>query len=225
MQKTHGFLYLYFNPKYAEFERLLRKIILIILTKAYGLHVYNETVTRDLENRICAKTKGNKSISDTIENMDYQMLEDFLFAKRSQDFMEIFNTSFSREELIRMEKSDICDLIEKIRPKSLWERNFESIGAADKWEKEIKGIHETRNKVAHNKSIKKEEFVEVNKKINYINKNLKSVVTKLIDENYTEIQAIDIIGNFSSLVLKILKSVVISKDFTAIQKPVSILVE
>lgn len=68
-------------PKYAEFERKLRSLILFILTKAYGSRWQSETVSQELLNVIKENAHGKVSLNETLENMDLNTLETYLFEK------------------------------------------------------------------------------------------------------------------------------------------------
>ena len=53
----------------------------------------------------------------------------------------------------QLSKEELCRLLEELRPTSLWERHFESLGSQKKWKEKIVGVHPVRNKVAHQKRI------------------------------------------------------------------------
>ncbi|MBE6007752.1 MAG: hypothetical protein E7235_00975 [Lachnospiraceae bacterium] len=187
-------------PMYAEFERSIRSMILFILTKAYGSNWKNETVSEDMMNVIRENAKGNVPLNQVLENMDMKMLESYLFDKRDIDYSAKINSDLSAENLEKLEKSEICEIIENMRPTSLWERNFEKIGKQDKWEKRILEIHDMRNKVAHQKTISNEEFTDSRKKIKSINKDLEKAIDGIREDNFTEYSVVDILGNFAVLV-------------------------
>ena len=60
----------------------------------------------------------------------------------------------SVECLEKLEKEEICSIIEEMRETSLWERHFEKYGKQKDWEKKISEVHKIRNKVAHKKTIR-----------------------------------------------------------------------
>ncbi len=125
-----------------------------------------------MEECINNPTKLNDEYEDIWSGQfDLAGMEKFLFEKRENDYKSYLEDVLSTNNLRIMEKNEICDVIEKIRPKSLWERNFESIGTQEKWEKQIKDIHDGRNKVAHSKNMRYEEYVSINKMMNAINRD------------------------------------------------------
>ena len=186
-------------PKYAMFERRLRQMILLVLTKSFGLAWVMESIPTEMLDVLKknAKSQGTLSLSETLEQFDLAGMEKFLFEKREIDYKSYLEDALSTNNLRIMEKNEICDVIEKIRPKSLWERNFESIGTQEKWEKQIKDIHDGRNKVAHSKNMRYEEYVSINKMMNAINRDLGDTITKIQEQEFKNINAIDILENFA----------------------------
>lgn len=193
-------------PKYAQFERKLRRLILLVLTKAYGINWKNITIPEDMLNKIKETAQGNVSLSSVLENMDLATLEEYLFAKRKPEYREIISTDLSSEKILEMSKEELCIIIEKMRPTSLWERNFGNYGNGELWEERIKSIHNVRNKVAHQKAITEQEYKVTNKKLNSINRELDKVVSNIQEQNYTEYEIIDILGSFALIADKIRKN-------------------
>lgn len=76
-------------PKYAEFERKLRSLVLFILTKAYGNKWQKKTISEEQLKDLKEKAHGNVSLNETLENMDLSMLEIYLFEKRHVDYSKV----------------------------------------------------------------------------------------------------------------------------------------
>lgn len=189
-------------PKYACFERRLREVVFIILTKAYGNNWYEKTKISGVHESVAKNARGEESlISDALEHMDYSMLEKYLFEKRIPNYADIVDNSLAQDRLNKMSKEEICTIINQMRARSLWESHFSSIGNAEDWENDVKQIHSTRNKVAHNKKITKEEYKVANENLNRINKNLQKVVLELQEENFTQVRSVDVLGNFALFVV------------------------
>lgn len=200
-------------PKYAEFERKLRSLVLFILTKAYGINWRAETVSEETLVVLQEKAHGRVSLNETLENMDFAMLESYLFDKRPVDYFAILNGKLSKDNLSKMSKDEICEIIEMMRPVSLWEMHFEKFGSQENWKKKIADIHLTRNKVAHQKTISIDEYKDVNKKLNKINRLLSEAIEGIREENFTEYSAIDILGSFALKVGTAIKQIVDSQAF------------
>lgn len=198
-------------PKYAEFERKSRSLVLFILTKAYGSNWRTETVSEELLSALQEKAHGNVSLNETLENMDLATLENYLFEQRHVDYVNIISEQLSTKRLEGLEKEEICAIIEKMRPTSLWERHFEKFGSQESWMKKIVDVHDTRNKVAHQKTISVEEFTEINKKLNGVNRDLTNAIEGIREENFTEYSVVDILGSFATIAGNLVKNIVESQ--------------
>lgn len=181
-------------PKLAEFERLLREFILVILTKAYGVNWFSETSTEEIAKPVKERAQGNKNI---IEHMDYNNMEKFLFEPHKPDIDVMFNNDLSVENIQKMNIDELKAAIEKNRPKSLWEVEFQKYGAAEVWQNDFKEIHATRNKVAHNKSISNAEFKRVNRVMMRLIRDLKTTIKDLQEQEFNDITVINVMGNLA----------------------------
>lgn len=196
-------------PKFAKFERLMRQMMYIILTKAYGAQWYVETISDELDGKVKYNSRGNSNlIAVALEHMTLGDIELYLFDKRIPEYQQIIADELSSDNLILMNKEEICQIIERMRPKSLWELNFNDFGNADDWEKQIKEIHDMRNKVAHNKTISKSEFEEKSKKINKLNRKIKNVIEELKKETFAEESSLEIIGDFALRISKYFETLI-----------------
>lgn len=185
-------------PKFAKFERLMRQMMYIILTKAYGAQWYVETIPEELDGKVKYNSRGNSNlVAVALEHMNLGDIELYLFDKRIPDYQHIIADELSSDNLMLMDKEEICQIIEKMWSKSLWELNFNDFGNADEWDKQIKEIHDMRNKIAHNKTISKLEFEEKSKKIDRLNRKIRNVIEELKKETFAEESSLEIIGDFA----------------------------
>ena len=195
-------------PKYAEFERKLRSLVLFILTKAYGNKWQKKTISEEQLKDLKEKAHGNVSLNETLENMDLSMLEIYLFEKRHVDYSKVINTKLSSKYLKELNKNEICSIIEGMRPTSLWERHFEKFGSQESWMKKIVDVHKVRNKVAHQKTISIEEFTATIKQLNLINKDLTRATEGIREANFTQLSIVDILGSFCITAGRLAKDIV-----------------
>lgn len=186
-------------PKLSIFERRLRQLILLVLTKAFGTAWRNKTISDELLNdmKSKAKSKGSLSLSDTLEQFDLAEMESYLFEKREVDYKEYLEKQLSHENIINMSKEEICDVLNEMRPCSLWERNFSWLGDQLDWQKQILNVHKFRNKVAHSKRITNEVYVSANKALNKLNKSLNDSIGKIQEKDFENINSIDLLGNLA----------------------------
>lgn len=197
-------------PKYAQFERQFRRIVYTILFQAYGMGVYNETISNldkkmkeDMDKRI----KGNRAIENCIENMSLDTLEHYLFDKRVVNLINYFE-GLSLNQIEQMDKNELLVLVKKLRPQSLWERHFSELGSAEDWLSEIKEVHNTRNTVAHNKFISEKEYKDTDTRLNRLNNKVRDAIVTLQKTQYTEETEIDILGSFTFALLSFEKSII-----------------
>lgn len=205
-------------PKYGNFERLLRQMILLVLTKAFGSEWRNKTITKEQLNGMkkVAKAKGNLSLSDTLEQFDLDSMERFLFEKRQINYIDFFENKLKKDDIKNKKKEELIELINEMRPCSLWERNFEILGKQQKWEKKIYEIHDLRNKVAHSKKITKGEYKCTNKKLNELNKDLSKAIIKIQDKDFENVDYVDILGNFALSIGKMTQRILENYDFSKV---------
>lgn len=214
-------------PKYALFERLLRQLILLVLTKSFGANWRDKTISEEQLKKMkeVAKSKGVLSLSDTLEQMDLYSMENYLFERREINYQSFFDEKLGSKDIKEKDKEELCKLIEEMRPRSLWERNFEMIGNQEKWKTQIFEIHNCRNKVAHSKKITKSEYEDVNKKLNKLNNDLKNAISKLQDKDFENVNSIDILSNFAITIGKSLQCVIEKKDFSNVMKNINVFVQ
>lgn len=186
-------------PLFGEFERKLRYLVLLVLTKAFGDNWDKETVPDELEKSVKKKTRGNYNTKKILEQLDLHEMQSFLFDKREKNINALLDTVFSREALDSKSKEDIIDIINDSRPVSLWERNFHDIGDAEKWEQDINSIRACRNNIAHHKSIKYQEYLSSLKVLKGIISNLDKAIIKIKERDFTDENRFDVLTRFELL--------------------------
>lgn len=188
-------------PKYSEYERKLRCMVLLIVTKAYGKGWVANTVKGELQKNVTTKARGNINripMEDILEYFDLSDLENYLFAPQEIDIAEFVEKELSPEKLALLDKAQICLLIKKARrPSCLWERIFTGVGNVEEWKEITKSVHDVRNCVAHNKKLSKEECDETLKTLKKINSKLDAEIDAIIVQEIEDEKKIDILGNFA----------------------------
>lgn len=200
--------------KYALFERCLRQLILLVVTKAFGNAWIQETISEDTRNELKERARGNLTLTGALEQLDLYQMEEYLFGLREVNYSEYFDKKLSKDQMDELSKDALIAIVDEMRPRSLWERNFATIGPEDKWKANIKAVHDCRNKVAHHKHITVEEYSDVNKKLNRLNNDLKRALEEIQDKDFTNQSAIDVLGNFAILTSKLIGKVLEQYDFT-----------
>lgn len=203
-------------PKYSVFERKMRQLILLVLTKAFGDKWVENTISVETQKSLKerAKAKGNLKISEVLEQFELAQLEDYLFADRSIDFCSYFKTELTAKKVSAMNGEELRQAIEDMRPRSLWASNFSDIGDEDKWKEKIAAIHDYRNRIAHHKTINQEHYKIVNTRLNQLNKDIDRAIGKIQDRDFTSVNSLDILNNFSTMMRQLSNNLVTQYDFT-----------
>ena len=195
-------------PKYAQYERKLRYMILIIVTKAYGAGWVENTVDKNAKQSISGRAHNsfsNLKMDEILEYLELGEIENYLFLPPDIDVKMCLEKEFTPEKIDSLEKEEICLLLDQIRnPKCLWERVFTEIGDVNEWKKYMKDIHNIRNSVAHQKKITPKQYYDTLKQLNNINCELDSAIEVAVSKEITESKKIDILGSFASLAGKLI---------------------
>lgn len=195
-------------PKYAQYERKLRYMILIIVTKAYGAGWIENTVDENAKQSISDRAHNsfsNLKMDEILEYLELSEIENYLFLPPDIDVKMCLEKEFTPEKIDSLEKEEICLLLDQIRnPKCLWERVFTEIGDVNEWKKYMKDIHNIRNSVAHQKKITSKQYYDTLKQLNNINCELDSAIEVAVSKEITESKKIDILGSFASLAGKLI---------------------
>ncbi|EXJ22643.1 hypothetical protein ADIAL_1897 [Alkalibacterium sp. AK22] len=149
----------------AVYERSLRKLIISIFVPLHSKDWSKIILTQVPD----FKGAGNKdNIEKGLEKLSLSKLEDLFFKKRlllnSQNFNEIFNT----EDIKKMNKEELVQLIEKAKPYSLWDKHFYKFAKVENPEKIMKEIKKERDKIAHHRYFSKKSYENVTKNLNYL---------------------------------------------------------
>ena len=203
-------------PKYSVFERKMRQLILLVLTKAFGDKWVENTISEETQKSLKerAKAKGNLKISEILEQFELAQLEEYLFADRPIDFNNYFRTELTGKKVSSMNEIELRQAIEDMRPKSLWASNFSDIGDGDRWKERIVAIHDYRNRVAHHKTINQEQYKIINKRLTQLNKDIDKAIVKIQDRDFTNVNSLDVLNNFSTMMRQLSSSFIAQYDFT-----------
>ena len=195
-------------PKYAQYERKLRYMILIIVTKAYGAGWIENTVDENAKQSISGRAHNsfsNLKMDEILEYLELGEIENYLFLPPDIDVKMCLEKEFTPEKIDSLGKEEICLLLDKIRnPKCLWERVFTEICDVNEWKKYMKDIHNIRNSVAHQKKITPKQYYDTLKQLNNTNCELDSAIEVAVSKEITESKKIDILGSFASLAGKLI---------------------
>jgi hypothetical protein len=145
-------------PLIHELENLLRKLITKFMLTKVGLGWTKEAVPKEVSESV--KMKSLSSGSTYLHQVDFIQLSHFLFKP--------YTTGDSKRILDELGKSkDLSDLvlseIKQLIPRSNWDRYFSTVVKCEsefiriRWER----LYELRNHVAHNRSLRRDDFQDI----------------------------------------------------------------
>ena len=149
-------------PKFQKFERLLRNLLFIVVTKAYGEKWVKETLPKDLQ----PKLNSNQLIESALTEMTMGQLIDYLFYGTTEvNFSDYIDDNFPPEKLSLMSNSELISLVEKGRPKSIWNDFLVEYIHIQQPKEKLNYIRNCRNNIAHCKQFYSAEY---KKSLNYL---------------------------------------------------------
>lgn len=206
-------------PLFGVFERRTRELVYTTIIKIFGIQWYEKSFSENLQNTL--KGKGNNKtqlIEGALNELTYEQLKEYLFVPYSNyNFEDMLEKEFAKENMDKLSKEEITDIIEKCRKVSLWDRFFGEYEQFKDFENKIEELQPHRNTVMHNKRMTKDEYEKVRKSLKAINKLLIEAISMIEDEMYTDTKLIDVVSAFGNMCAKILGSSIV--DWAEKMKP------
>lgn len=153
-------------PLLNEFERQIRNLIFKLLTRSFGALWLKKTATQEQQDSLKAKLqikskslRNQRMIEEALYEMDIKELENYLFLPRSDmSITELRTDEFTKEKLSELSQKSAIELIQKLRPTSIWERYFDKEVSIPNLQEKLDSIRNYRNKVAHAKHFHKDDY-------------------------------------------------------------------
>lgn len=185
--------------KLNNFERKLKELIFDIYTFSYGVSYFERNFSDELKLKV--KQARDKSIST--ETKDIEQLKQSLYELDYNDIMKLLFTpkwllDDEKDKFKLIEKIDkdelstdeLVDYIENIRPKSDWDRLFlPQIGEISNIEESIDQLRKLRNKVAHCKFFRKENYEECLELLKVLNKQINKALKIVMNIDFQKLNA------------------------------------
>ena len=185
--------------KLNNFERKLKELIFIIYTFSYGVNYFERNFSDELKLKV--KQERDKSIST--DTKDIEQLKQSLYELDYNDIMKLLFTpkwllddekdKFRLIERIKKDElstNELRDFIEDIRPKSDWDRLFlPQIGEISNIEGSIDKLRKLRNKVAHCKFFRKENYEECLELLKILNKEINKALKIVMNIDFQKLNA------------------------------------
>lgn len=169
------------------FERRLRELMYLTLIKAFGINWYEESFTKAMKENLLAKTHGQKEalVEGALNELAYEELKTYLFEPYST-MDNILENELAKDNLQEMSKEQLIRYINMGRSRSIWDRFFSNIKGLENMQERINYLQPNRNKVMHHKTLSKQEFLELRRTLNEVNRKLEIAVVNVENRIYTE---------------------------------------
>lgn len=155
-------------PKITGIENLLRKIIYKFMVSIAGGSWFDDTVPDDVKKKIVEVQKKDEAgtvvksySSDQLYDADFIQLDNFFF--RTYPLKPVSQETITRIKALITENTDKEKLIKNLSDyeyKSNWDRYFADKINIDDFSEKWTRLYQLRNKVAHTKRLKKQEYEE-----------------------------------------------------------------
>jgi DNA-binding transcriptional MerR regulator len=145
-------------PIINEVENSMRRLIAKFMLINVGMNWSKDAITPELFNKI-ENFEDEQIYSNDLHKLDFIHLKQVLFDKKRDINLEDLDRLLAKTKFSEEDKEKILKYI----PKSNWEKYFSSLldekdsSIEKKWEI----LYKLRNKVAHNRNVKKEEFNQI----------------------------------------------------------------
>ncbi|NWC86960.1 hypothetical protein HX793_00405 [Pseudomonas reactans] len=162
-------------PIINEVENLMRRLIAKFMLITVGMHWSRDAINSELSKKI-EKFEENDPYLNDLHKLDFIHLSQVLFEKKRDISLDELDRTLLKTKFDEEDKERILKYI----PRSNWEKYFSALvedkghGLEAKWEI----LYKLRNKVAHNRSVKKAEF----EKINGLATSIKEIIRKATEK-------------------------------------------
>lgn len=179
-------------PKLNELERNLRNLLLHIYILKFDNDFYSHCMdvmsegTQENVKKVMRAKSNTKRKQNLFYSMDFGQLQELLFTPKWTDADENKKQKVmdDNSNLSDLTDTELRDLISNIKPKSEWERIFSDKIETDFAQTNIRLVSQGRNKVAHAKLLTNEEYLECNKLIDELNREIEIAISLTEDEEF-----------------------------------------
>ncbi|MEM8531547.1 MAG: hypothetical protein AAGF95_11935 [Chloroflexota bacterium] len=167
-------------PIIHELENLMRKLITKFMFTRLGMDWGDTAIPKELRATVERSRRKQNSVVGILHETDFIHLANVLFDE--------YQIPFDGEKLLyrrlksidRLEDLDLSQM-QSLIPRSNWSRYFSQVVDCDDdyLSKRWKRLYELRNLVAHNNSLNKQEFDEINQLASEIRQPIESAINKI----------------------------------------------
>lgn len=142
-------------PLINEVENLMRRLIAKFMLITVGVNWSKDAIHPDLFKKIDNFSDDDPHVNDLFK-LDFIHLKEVLFGKKRDMTTDELDRLLSKTKFSAAD----CEVIKKYLPKSNWEKYFSSVIDEDSSSVDTKWamLYKLRNKVAHNRHVKRGDF-------------------------------------------------------------------
>lgn len=163
----------------SDYERNLRKLLLIITAPLEGEEWINSFVTHT--SKLNATEKNH--IEKGLEELDLADFEKLLFDPIINFTEENYADMFNLNRLEELSKSEIIRVIHDNQPISFWNKYLQNFIKIDNISKRMQNIRNQRNKIAHNKYFSSEDQTTFNNDTKYFSKKIEEAIKEITNHS------------------------------------------
>lgn len=170
-------------PIINEVENLMRRLIAKFMLITVGMNWSKDAIHPDLFKKIENFEEEELYLND-LHKLDFIHLKQVLFEKKRDISLEEVDRLLSKTDFSDDDKEKILKYV----PRSNWEKYFSSLieEKDSSLEKQWDLLYKLRNKVAHNRHVRKEEFERINGLASQIKAVIAKATSKLGDIDLNE---------------------------------------
>lgn len=192
-------------PLFSSFEKKLRRLMYELFIKSDGEKWVEKTINQmpHLSDDMKEKVRGNKEqlIEGAIDEFEYSHYLEFVNGTLYGNLDTLWETEFAEENLMKLSRDQIIEIIERNRPTTLWEIAFRDYEEMQGFSDALKSIQLTRNKVMHSKWLPYDEFLQAKRELRSWSGKIELVINKLEKQVYSGTQK-RLFGEYYSSALK-----------------------
>lgn len=194
------------------FERHLRKLMYIIVVKAFGVDWVSSTFPKEMINEIKKKEKdgvSNQKMSEkAFELLDFGQIIEYLFSERYFvcSAEQVLEEKLSDEKLNTLSRDKIISVISNNRKNTLWNKLFSNKNIECLNYKTLNLIREKRNDVMHQHTLDENKYKEIKTLVKMADKELLLAIETVENRIYTETDLSYISNSLRNVLSSIIES-------------------
>ncbi len=192
------------------FERRLRQVMYLTTVKAFGYDWVSKTFPNDLLSKLKDITNGGsdeKLTESAFEYLNYSDIVKYLFDEKRENLDEVIDSELSEENMEKLSKSEIIDIIKKIRKQSIWSKLFADNKDLLTLKDKIDVVRKYRNDTMHHHKMSDSYFRSAKAELRSVNKTLNHAVYEIERKLYAPQDYFSVLSVVGETILQMVKGI------------------